>query len=198
MQVKSAPGTLLPDLAGTSSCAAYNFRRAARAVSRFYDAVLEPSGIRSTQFAVLTAVAKLRPVAISRISEILVIDPTTLTRSLRLLQKEGLIEIAPRGVRRQRLVTLTTKAEKVLAEAVPLWREAQAGFLASLGGEDWREFKDRLERATQAAIALEHQGFAGARPSPEGPPRPPGRSAAKRSRLSRGTRRRTPKETGPS
>jgi len=154
MQVKSEPGTPVPDLAGTSACAAYNFRRTARAVCRFYDAVLEPSGVRSTQFAILTAIAKLKPVPISRIGEILVIDPTTLTRSLRLLEKEGLIEIAPRGVRRQRLVTLTTQAEKVLAEAVPLWREAQARFLASLGGADWPEFKARLERATRAALSL--------------------------------------------
>ena len=158
MQVKPVPGTLPPDLAGTSACAAYNFRRTARAVSRFYDAVLEPSGIRSTQFAILTAIAKLRPVPISRIGEILVIDPTTLTRSLRLLEKGGLIEIAPRGVRRQRLVTLTTLAEKVLTQAVPLWREAQGRFLASLGGADWPEFKARLEQATRAALALEGVG----------------------------------------
>src|SRR5215467_9957282 len=161
MQVKCpAP---LPDLAGTSACAAYNFRRAARAVSRFYDAVLEPSGIRSTQFAILTAVAKLRPVAISRIGEILVIDPTTLTRSLRLLEKQGLIEVAPRGSRRQRLVTLTNKAENVLAQAVPLWREAQARFLATLSA-DWPEFKARLEQATRAAVALEGPPPAGMGP----------------------------------
>jgi DNA-binding MarR family transcriptional regulator len=190
MQVKSAPGTLLPDLAGTSSCAAYNFRRAARAVSRFYDAILEPSGIRSTQFAVLTAIAKLCPVAISRIGEILVIDPTTLTRSLRLLKREGLIEIAPRGVRRQRLVTLTSKAEKVLTKAVPLWREAQALFLASLGGADWREFKARLELATEAAIKLEQAGAA-ARPSSEGSP-PASVPALRRSRRARRTPRQTP------
>jgi DNA-binding MarR family transcriptional regulator len=155
MQVKSDPPGCPPDLTGTSSCAAYNFRRTARAVSRFYDAALEPSGIRSTQFAILTAVAKLQPVAISRVGEVLVIDPTTMTRSLRLLQKDGLIEIAPRGLRRQRLLTLTNQAEKVLAVAVPLWREAQARFLASLGNIEWKDFKGQLSQATQVAISLE-------------------------------------------
>ena len=177
MQVKSDRGPERPDLAGTSACAAYNFRRAARAVSRFYDAVLEPSGIRSTQFAILTAVAKLRPIPIGRIGEILLIDPTTLTRSLRLLEKDGLIEVAPRGERRQRLVTLTSQAEKVLARAVPLWREAQARYLASLGGADWPEFKARLEQAARAAVALEPKSAA-RRPAPgrpkRSPQRPPG------------------------
>jgi DNA-binding MarR family transcriptional regulator len=90
----------------------------------------------------------------SRVAEILVIDAATMTRSLRLLQKDGLIEIAPRGLRRQRLLTLTLKAEKALAVAVPLWREAQARFLASLGSE-WKAIRNELERAAEVAASLE-------------------------------------------
>jgi DNA-binding MarR family transcriptional regulator len=155
MQVKSDL-TDLPflDLSGTSGCAAYQFRRTSRAVARLYDAALSPSGIRSTQFAILTAIAKLQPVAISRVAEILVIDLTTMTRSLKLLQKEGLVQIAPRGARRQRLLTLTSKAEKALAAAVPLWREMQARFLAELGRK-WPDFRDGLEHAAQVALTLE-------------------------------------------
>src|SRR5215470_11364714 len=98
MQVKSdlADRPFL-NLSGTSGCAAYQFRRTSRAVARLYDATLAPSGIRSTQFAILTAIAKLQPVSMSRVSEILVVDPATMTRSLKLLQKDGLVEIAPRA-----------------------------------------------------------------------------------------------------
>jgi DNA-binding MarR family transcriptional regulator len=155
MQVKSDLASLpFLDLSGTSGCAAYQFRRTSRAVARLYDAALAPSGIRSTQFAILTAIAKLQPVSISRVAEILVIDLTTMTRSLKLLQKEGLIQIAPRGLRRQRLLTLTSKAEKALAAAVPLWREIQNRFLAGLG-KNWQEFRDELQHAAEVAIALE-------------------------------------------
>jgi DNA-binding MarR family transcriptional regulator len=154
MQVKSSFSEL-PDLSGTSGCAAYQFRRTSRAVARLYDAALAPSGIRSTQFAILTAIARLQPVAISRVADILVIDVTTMTRNLRLLQKDGLIEIAPRGERRQRLLTLTLKAEKALAVAVPLWREMQAGFLATLGGKGWKDLRDELEHAANVAQILE-------------------------------------------
>jgi DNA-binding MarR family transcriptional regulator len=155
MQVKSdLDFGSLPDLTGTSGCAAYQFRRTSRAVARLYDAALAPSGIRSTQFAMLTAIAKLQPISMSRVGEILVIDAATMTRSLRLLEKDGLIEIAPRGVRRQRLLTLTLKAEKALAIAVPLWRDAQARFLASLGVE-WKEIRNELEHAARTAVSLE-------------------------------------------
>src|SRR6201984_1610378 len=103
MQVKSGSADSL-DLKGTGSCAAFNFRRTARAVTRLYDLALEPAGIRATQFAILTAVAKFQPVAMSRIGEILVLDQTTLTRSLRLLRKQRLLEISARATRRQRFV----------------------------------------------------------------------------------------------
>jgi len=155
MQVKSDFGSgSLPDLSGTSACAAYQFRRTSRAVARLYDAALAPSGLRSTQFAILTAIAKLQPIAMSRVGEILVIEPATMTRSLKLLQKDGLVEIAPRGLRRQRLLTLTSKAQKALVIAIPLWRGAQTRFLASLGRE-WSGFRDQLEHAAEIAVSLE-------------------------------------------
>ena len=155
MQVKSDwPSGPVPDLTGTSACAAYQFRRTSRAVARLYDTAIARSGLRSTQFAILTAIAKLQPIAMSRVGEILVIDPATMTRSVQLLEKEGLVRIAPRGVRRQRLLTLTSKAEKALAVAVPLWREAQERFLSSLG-RHWAELQEELEHAPAVAVALE-------------------------------------------
>ena len=154
MQVKSGFTDSL-DLTGTGSCAAFNFRRTARAVTRLYDLGLEPSGIRATQFAILTAVAKYQPIAMSRIGEILVLDQTTLTRSLKLLQKQDLLDISPRSVRRQRFVNLTDQAVKVLEVAVPLWRKVQADFLASMGGTAWKEFRDELERLSKMAVEME-------------------------------------------
>ena len=143
------------DLSGTGSCAAFNFRRIARAVTRLYDVGLEPAGIRSTQFAILTAIGKFQPVAISRIGEFLLLDQTTLTRSLRLLQRKGLLEISPRSVRRQRFLNLTEAGAKVLAVAVPLWRKVQASFLAGMGNDAWPAMRDELRRLAGMALELE-------------------------------------------
>jgi DNA-binding MarR family transcriptional regulator len=154
MHVKSGDTSSL-DLHGTGTCAALNFRRTARAVTRLYDLALAPSGIRATQMAILTAVAKFQPVAMSRIGEILVVDQTTLTRSIRLLQKPGLLEVSARSAQRQRFVTLTDSGVKALALAVPLWRAVQAKFLSDLGKDNWSVLRNELERLARAALQME-------------------------------------------
>jgi DNA-binding MarR family transcriptional regulator len=155
MHVKGDTSSL--DLHGTGTCAALNFRRTARAVTKLYDLALAPSGIRATQMAILTPIAKFQPISMARIGEILVLDQTTLTRSLRLLQKQGLIEVSARSIKRQRFVTLTDQGVKALARAVPLWREAQAKFLADMGGENWSTMRNELERLARAAAEMEKQ-----------------------------------------
>jgi DNA-binding MarR family transcriptional regulator len=154
MHVKGADPSSL-DLQGTGTCAALNFRRTARAVSRLYDLALAPSGIRATQMAILTAIAKFQPVSISRIGEILVLDQTTLTRSLRLLQKQGLLEVSRRSARRQRFLTLTDSGVKALARAAPLWRAVQAKFLSEMGQDHWSVLRNQLERLARDAIHIE-------------------------------------------
>lgn len=89
-------------LPGLGYCVAFNSRKSARAVTKLYDLELVPSGIRSTQFAVLIGLAKSQPVSIGDLAETLLIDTTTLTRSLRLMRKQGLLTISERSTMRQR------------------------------------------------------------------------------------------------
>ncbi len=151
--MKSNPTPL--DLNGTGYCASFNFRRTARAVTRLYDVALQKSGIRSTQFAILVAVAKNYPISIGALGEMLVIDGTTLTRSLRLLQKAGLVAVSNRAAKRQRFLSLTTRGENTLARAVPAWRKAQERFEATIGTEHWVELRKELERLAGVAVDLE-------------------------------------------
>jgi len=144
------------DLTGTGYCASFNFRRATRAITALYDRALQESGIRSTQFAILTAVVKTQPVSISTISEILIMDATTLTRSLDLLRKQGLLTISPRAKMRQRFLNLTLEGEKALARAIPLWRKIQQEFEENIGGSDhWRTLRAELESLAKLAASLE-------------------------------------------
>ena len=145
----------LLDLYGTAYCASFNFRRAARAVTKLYDEALQPSGIRSTQFAILTSVRKAQPVSIGQLGQTLVIDPTTLTRSLRLLQKEGFLAVSKRAEKRQRFVSVTSKGEEALARAIPVWRGIQARFVNTIGDAYWRDLRNELERLAGVATQLE-------------------------------------------
>src|SRR5215831_6873970 len=133
------------DLTGTGSCASFNFRRAARAMTALFDHALQGSGIRSTQFTILTAIAKAQPVSVGKVSETLVMDATTLTRNLNLLRKGGLVTVSPRGSMRKRFVSLTAEGEKALARAVPLWREIQQKFVNRIGEDAWIKLRGELE-----------------------------------------------------
>src|SRR5262245_15783983 len=143
------------DLTGTGYCASFNFRRISRAVTALFDNAIEESGLRSTQFAILTAIRKAQPVSIRAISEVLVIDPTTLTRSLHLLRKLGLLTISPRGAMRQRFLNLTSEGEKALARAVPLWRNVQQKFVDQIGKDQWRTLRSQIEDVSKLAVSLE-------------------------------------------
>jgi len=50
---------------------------------------------------------------------------------------------------------LTDEGVKALALAVPLWRKVQAEFLAMMGGESWKGFRDELERLSGVAVEME-------------------------------------------
>jgi DNA-binding MarR family transcriptional regulator len=118
-------------------CAAANLRKASRAITQFYDAALRPSGLRVTQYTVLVTAALMGPSTVSRLAEELVMDRTTLTRDLRLLEERGLVEISPGEDRRTRVVALTDRGREALAAALPLWEQAQSAVVEGLGPARW-------------------------------------------------------------
>jgi DNA-binding MarR family transcriptional regulator len=141
------------DLRGTGYCASLNFRRTARAVTRLYDTAMQDSGVRSTQFAILVGIAKIQPVSMGKLADVLVIDRTTLTRSLRLLKKQRLVTISGRTTMRQRLLELTCEGEKALERSLPLWRAVHAQFVSEVGSDYWLNLRSELERLAHATMA---------------------------------------------
>jgi DNA-binding MarR family transcriptional regulator len=115
------------------SCACYNLRRAARAITRLYDDFLRPSGLRTTQYSVLVATKLRGPVALTKLAELTVTERTTLTRNLTILEKKDFILIEPGSDRRERQVTITGQGQNALMGAIPLWETAQAHIEKGLG-----------------------------------------------------------------
>ncbi|HEY8716028.1 MAG TPA: MarR family winged helix-turn-helix transcriptional regulator [Candidatus Acidoferrum sp.] len=142
------------DLTGTGYCASLNFRRTARAITRMYDAAMQASGVRSTQFAILIGIAKTQPVSMSVLAKVLVIDRTTLTRSLRLLQKEKLVTISARSTMRQKFLELTPAGERALERSLPLWRAVHAQFVSTVGSDYWLKLRSELEGLAKTTMAL--------------------------------------------
>jgi len=110
-------------------------RRAARAASQFLEHYLEPVGLHASQFGILNKVSKAGSMAMTRLSDEMSLDRTTVTRNLQIMERENLVSIVPGSDRRIREVVLTEHGKKVLKEALPLWQEAEETLSARLGKE---------------------------------------------------------------
>ncbi len=117
------------------TCACFKVRKAARAITNLYEEVLRPSGLRPTQFSLLMATRVMGPVTVLNLAQVTVMDRTTLTRNLQILEKRGLITIKPGEDRREREINLTAVGMEVLTKAIPLWEEAQERVREGLGEE---------------------------------------------------------------
>ncbi|MEA3412353.1 MAG: MarR family winged helix-turn-helix transcriptional regulator [Pseudomonadota bacterium] len=134
-----------------SECIGFSVRKAARVIAQVYDEVLAPTGLRGTQFSLLNALALSGGATIKQLAGRLVMDRTTLTRNLKPLHKERLIEIAPGADRRQRTVTLTASGRARLREALPLWEQAQTQVLSILGARRADRLRQDLGKLVEGA-----------------------------------------------
>jgi DNA-binding MarR family transcriptional regulator len=130
-------------------CACAELRRAARAVTRLYDAAIRPMGLRLSQFTLLQALS-LTGGALKQgtLGEILALDTTTLTRTLRPLQGAKWIRSFAGADGRERYIEITPLGRRVLERATPAWERVQDRLKATLGSRDWTA----LERVTMAAV----------------------------------------------
>jgi DNA-binding MarR family transcriptional regulator len=121
---------------GSDVCNCHAIRQAARHVTQFYDQVLAPSGLRVTQFAILSRLRRLGPMPINALATMLVMDRTTLGRNIQPLERDGLIEIVPGAAdRRRRELRLTGAGLARQRAALEHWEEAQSRFGKVFGDE---------------------------------------------------------------
>ncbi|HUI35802.1 MAG TPA: MarR family winged helix-turn-helix transcriptional regulator [Stellaceae bacterium] len=121
---------------GFDVCNCHAIRQAARHVTQFYDQLLAPSGLRVTQFAILSRLRRGGPLSINALASLLVMDRTTLGRNIVPLERDGLIEVVPSpDDRRRHELRLTTAGRARHAIALEHWKEAQARF-ADVFGDD--------------------------------------------------------------
>jgi len=109
-----------------AGCVGLTVRQAARRVTQIYDETLQESGLSVAQLGLLAVIATNEDDHMAAIAERAGLDPSTLSRNLRALERDGLIEIAmvEKDLRR-RAVWLTEGGLRRLQAALPAWREAQ-------------------------------------------------------------------------
>lgn len=147
MQKRSNDLDLDKCAAAIEACACFNFRKASRVVTQFFDEALQPAGVRSTQLVILLAIAVNDRSNSARLARKLVMDRSTLVRNLRPLERRGLLKLSPGQDRRTRIISLTKRGRETLARSIPFWEEAQKKFVEQIGAQRWQRLLNELPKA---------------------------------------------------
>ena len=118
------------------SCAGWNSRLAARRISQFLDRELQETGLTGGQLGLMAQIAAAADDTLGALARSTGLEQSTLSRNLRTLEGQGLIEIAVVETDlRRRAVWLTETGARRLEAAIPLWRKAQAKLARLLSPE---------------------------------------------------------------
>lgn len=147
-----------------SICACASLRRASRAVNHLYDLVLAPTGLRISQFLILSAIAESEQIAHCELARRFFASEETFSRRLASARKAGWVQMTV-DARRRRVYRLTEAGHALMRLAVPNWERAQERLCRQLGEEDWSALMAVAERITLAAAAAENAPFRNSRPA---------------------------------
>jgi len=126
------------------NCACFNVRKSARVLTQHYDAALQPIELRATQFTILGVLSVYSGITVTELADYLVMDRTTLTRNLRPLENQGLVNSRPGEDKRTRLIELSKKGKNKLEKAIPLWKKAQQQITDYMGHNRFNKFLTEL------------------------------------------------------
>ena len=125
-------------------------RKSARKITQFYENSLREAGIKPTQFSILGALANTGPIQLTQLADRLLLERTSLTRNLNVLERNTWIDIQPgEEDSRQRVVSLTRNGYKQLDLAIPYWQKAQKAIAKDMGQDTMTGLRSTLDEMTE-------------------------------------------------
>ena len=116
-------------------CSSQKLRQLSRRVSQHFDRIVAASGLKTTQYSLLSTIVRLEPVHPGDLAALLGMDASTLTRNLQPLVAQGWIVIGPGDDGRSRYVSATPAGREKRAAAQREWKKAQLAFNARIGDD---------------------------------------------------------------
>jgi DNA-binding MarR family transcriptional regulator len=128
------------------SCAGWNSRLAARRITQFLDREMAGEGLTVARVGLMAQIAAAADDRLGALADRAGLEQSTLSRNLRTLEAEGLIEIAVvESDLRRRAVWLTEAGARRLEAAIPVWRKAHAKLANLLAPDLARRLADETE-----------------------------------------------------
>ena len=137
-----------------AECTCFRVRGAARRVTQIYSRHMAQTGLKISQFSLLGFVAARGPITIGQLSELLATDRTTLTRNLRPLLANGVIERAEAGDKRRHELVATLAGRALFKRALPLWAAAEQEVRAAMGAKLTADLHGALDRSMEKLATL--------------------------------------------
>lgn len=116
-----------------SGCTNLQLRQLMRRVAQHYDAEVGKTGLKGTQYSLLSYVVKLGPIRPGELAQAMMVDASTLTRNLKPLIDAGWVTLTAGSDGRSRLVSVTDTGRGKRAEAQRHWKIAQEQLNELLG-----------------------------------------------------------------
>ncbi|MBT2185851.1 MarR family winged helix-turn-helix transcriptional regulator [Sphingobium nicotianae] len=130
-------------------CVCTSLRKASRAVTRLYDERLAASGLTTTQFAVLRNL-RHGDLSLSRLAELLVMDRTSLYRTLAPIERHGWVAITAEDQGRAKQAALTPAGRARMEEATAAWNTCQSEIIGAIGPDQWTALESQLAALVRA------------------------------------------------
>jgi len=106
-------------------------------MTQVYEEALRPLGLHATQLAVLQVLSRVGEISQGELARILAMDSTTLTRTLRIMLREGWVAERRGRDRRERLLRLSRSGTSLLRRALPRWEKVQERLRKRMGAPTW-------------------------------------------------------------
>jgi DNA-binding MarR family transcriptional regulator len=138
---------------GPEDCNCLAVRQAARHVTQFYDQLLAPCGLRTTQFSILAKLRRLGPMTINALAAEMVMDRTTLGRNILPLERDGLIAVQQGSRdRRSKELRVTAAGEARFRAGMKGWAQAQRQFEKAFGEKRTADMRAILHAVTATEL----------------------------------------------
>lgn len=124
-------------------CIGARIRRLSRIVDNYYRKSLANFEITENQMTILFALSKMGRVEQGKIGRFLVLEKSTISRNLKLLEKQGLIQ---KTAQYRPEIELTQKGRELVQNIIPVWEKTMDELAAKLGDDGMKQIEELEKR----------------------------------------------------
>lgn len=131
------------DIMAPMGCVGARVRRTSRALTAAYNQAFHEAGIRSTQWPIFAALRIAGSLTLGDLADAIGTDPSTISRNIQPLVRDGLVDVVEEGDGRKRHARLTPHGVATYNLAYGKWKRVQDEALRLLG-DDWSTVREKL------------------------------------------------------